>query len=295
MTREANQEPGGDYQWVAASLKEVQLIGDYLLEEVQKVASQVGVRVFADGGTLLGAVRSGGWIPWDDDVDVVMLRGDFDKMRFQISGLLPTCLRYSDPLLNKDHQTQVARVIFRNSRLSLHEKFNITPPERQHIALDLLVADRAPKSKTATALWLATLRCCQFSHTLQLTEMKKIRNSDERLCSRMLAFSVAGMTRVFPTGFFSKRYNQIAKAFAKSSSDRICITNSGRQFRKVIHNSSIFVENRTRIQFGNLECDAPEIDSFLTAKYGADYINPPPLDLQVGHNFGGVEIRHPIS
>ncbi|MCR5339086.1 MAG: LicD family protein [Lachnospiraceae bacterium] len=50
-----------------------------VLARIDAICEREGIRWFADYGTLLGAVRHGGFIPWDDDMDVSMLRPDFEK------------------------------------------------------------------------------------------------------------------------------------------------------------------------------------------------------------------------
>lgn len=50
-----------------------------ILEQIDKVCDRHGLRYFADSGTLLGAARHQGFIPWDDDLDIVMFYDDFIK------------------------------------------------------------------------------------------------------------------------------------------------------------------------------------------------------------------------
>ena len=61
-------------------LREIQLANLSLLKEVDVFFKQEGVPYWLDGGTLLGAIRHKGYIPWDDDIDLLMLRKDYEKV-----------------------------------------------------------------------------------------------------------------------------------------------------------------------------------------------------------------------
>lgn len=52
-----------------------------LIKEFDRICKKHDIRWFAICGTLLGAARHGGFVPWDDDVDVAMLRPDYEKFR----------------------------------------------------------------------------------------------------------------------------------------------------------------------------------------------------------------------
>lgn len=60
-----------------------------LMKWFDQFCRKYGLTYYATSGTLLGAVRHGGFIPWDDDIDLVMFRDDYEKMKVLITDELP--------------------------------------------------------------------------------------------------------------------------------------------------------------------------------------------------------------
>lgn len=93
-------------------LRDIQLAENYILQRVKQLCDENGIEFFLIGGTLLGAVRHQGFIPWDNDIDIGMLRTDF--LRF-------ADLIQQDPELRCDNYynyhtgVKILKVKFRNT------------------------------------------------------------------------------------------------------------------------------------------------------------------------------------
>jgi len=86
-----------------------------ILIEVDKICRKHNIPYWLDGGTLLGAVRHGGFIPWDDDLDIAMLRKDYDKLRKILPIELPKQFVFEDWRTNKDFNMKHGKVRDLNS------------------------------------------------------------------------------------------------------------------------------------------------------------------------------------
>ena len=65
---------------VSTDMKKLWAVEMELLKKLLEVCEKHHLKIWADGGTLLGAVREHGYIPWDDDIDMAMLRDDYEKL-----------------------------------------------------------------------------------------------------------------------------------------------------------------------------------------------------------------------
>lgn len=91
-----------------------------ILQEIDRICRRHDIKYFAEWGTLLGAVRHKGFIPWDDDLDVAMLREDFQRFLHYARKELPDIYFLFD--ISSDEYDQLMARVMNSDKLVLDEE-----------------------------------------------------------------------------------------------------------------------------------------------------------------------------
>lgn len=100
----------------ADELRKLQLLELDILKEVDRICRKHNITYTIYGGTMLGAVRHKGFIPWDDDVDVAMLREDYDRF-YKVCATELNSKYYAQSLeTDRDYRWEYGRVLLNGTR-----------------------------------------------------------------------------------------------------------------------------------------------------------------------------------
>ena len=128
-------------------LRRVQLLLTMILGEFDRVCAQLEIPYVVYGGTAIGAVRHRGFIPWDDDADVCMLRGDYERFLREAPTLLGEQSALENSRTHADYPNMFTNMVLKGT-LFIPE-FIKKSPHRMPLGLDIFPLDNLPDDPEA--------------------------------------------------------------------------------------------------------------------------------------------------
>lgn len=242
-----------------------------VLEEVDKVCKKYNIRWFADCGTLLGAIRHGGYIPWDDDLDICMLRADYIRFNEIVEKELPE--GYVVLNLNKEehyfeHLTRVAsghRLNFDDEYLEKYHDFPYA------VGIDIFpidyVADDEEEEEQRKAL--ATMVMAAGDELQEdnsnVEEYKEVLSQIEELCNVRFDYSGCIKQQLFQTA------EKLFSIYAYKGGKNVALMPYWIYFDNHLYPAEYF-DKTIMVPFENIKIPAPAAyDGVLRIEYG-DYM-----------------------
>lgn len=169
-----HQELREKYNPEGSTLRRMQMRMLDILLEVDRICKKYDLKYWLAGGTMLGAVRHKGFIPWDDDVDIEMLKEDYDKLIAILPEELPDTMVLQYMKTDPNYFYQFAKVRDRRSRMKENVRYD-TLWKEQGIFIDIFPVEKAPR-------WVHKMSCATLGHIYAMYNNPRL--SVEKAASR---------------------------------------------------------------------------------------------------------------
>lgn len=225
-----------------------------LLCEIDRICKKHGIRYWLSSGTLIGAVRHGGFIPWDDDLDIEMMREDYDRLMDILPTELPSTMALQNHRTDHTYFFFYAKVRDRRSLLSEGNNYDRMWKE-QGIYIDIFPLEYQPISihkiseKTAGHMYKIWRTCTDDN--LGIRKVMRLFHFNRRFVFPLLRLlcSISG-TDVITSGMGIPYHNP---RFAKDIFPLATLKFEGREF-PVPHN----YDHMLRLMYGDYMQLPPE-------------------------------------
>lgn len=241
-----------------------------ILDEIDRVCVENGLRYSLAYGTLLGAVRHGGFIPWDDDIDIMMPREDYDRLRAIWSEKANSGFILEDETMHDDYMNNFAKVR-KDHTTFLQFESERTCSYHTGFFIDIFSGDRVAPKGMRRKIQYSEFALSLLYNRGYTSGARGFRGVAERVLLSLIPKSK--YTKISNAiGRRSRRWNSNQAAQIVFPNDSTSITR--------YYPADLF-ENLIRIPFQGKEYYAfKEYDAILRLRYG-DYMQLPPVEEQV--------------
>lgn len=135
------QEDFSKYNPEGSPLRKAQLRMVEILKEIDKICKKHNIEYYMEGGSLLGAVRHHGFIPWDDDMDISVMKKDYPRLRKALMEELPAHLVFQDTGTDDNYPLLFGKV---RDKHSFIEETDLCKLKEQGVYIDIFPIEKVP-------------------------------------------------------------------------------------------------------------------------------------------------------
>ena len=242
-----------------------------ILDNVACYCDNNNINYWLDCGTLLGAIRHNGYIPWDDDIDIGMLRPDFDRFIHEFNDYNN---RYQVHCIENDPKYYFVQAKVLDTETVLYE-----PDEKglKHcVNIDIFVYDNAPNDDRELKKAFDRrdfYRTCNILRTLN-------NQPSGGVMRRAFVHLLRLFVKVHRKDYYCRKMLQNAKRYNGQTMERVGNFSS---FKRTVCNKTVFESFVDHIFEGKMYKIPSGYDEWLRAFYD-DYMKLPPEENRVSHH-----------
>lgn len=248
-----------------------------LIDEYDRVCRENNLRYFLTGGSLLGAIRHNGMIPWDDDIDVAMPREDYEMLRQIANDKFSQDFSYITNNIDSEYFLCYAKLFHNKTTLvELQDPFYLGG-----VYLDIFPIDGLPSNK-----FLRSIHYKRFYYWRNMSYIVARESSVSTNKNPIKAFCATIRNsiykKIFSLSYVLRKCDRIASKYSFDNSDMVVNFGGAWGQREITYRS--YLVNRVEHSFEGRMLMIPKgYDEFLKTLYG-DYMQLPSIENRISHH-----------
>jgi len=250
------------------TLKHLQKVQLMIFKYFIEICKKHDLTYFIYAGSLIGAIRHEGFVPWDDDIDVIMFREDFEKLNKILQNELKKEYKFINVLNEETYHYTWARLMLKDTVFKewWADQVNYTP----NIFIDIFILDNIPDNKFKR--FIHKWSCFTLN---QLTMYAYLKYENESKLKEIIQRSIYYLIKVLPVspGSIKKKCFETFAKYEHDNCNEVCDFPAICQMP--VYYKEDFLPAKTA-KFEDIEVLIPNnYDKVLTRMYG-NYMELPP-------------------
>ena len=240
-----------------------------LMKKVHTFLEKHQLKYYLLGGSALGAVRHGGFIPWDDDIDIGMFRDDYEAF-LTLASEFDKDYDIENFYNFKNCDYALTRIYIKNTFID-NKSISKTKLDKR-LYFDIFPIDNVPDDVESRDAF--EKKIIKRKNLLQYMYVRKFGNSKIKTVTKtVISFLLAPFRKNILHSF-----DKLLKTYSKADTEYVCSLCSQYSFKKQVMLRTVYGMPVLH-KFEDTELYIPEnVDLYLTTLFGEDYMEVPPVE-----------------